>query len=176
MHTDFFLLLWQSWPAIEPERRGLGRADTQGHLASLRGRAQCWTSDQIWVNTGQSFVNDENLYEFLSGLCRQGGLTPSSQVGMWRGSRGWRINTLLHGYGGYRQQTADSVRDSISHCRGHSHISDLASPPTLGMTYSGGTDRAANNPSRYYYMRAKYGPPVMEGLERASKNTPTTQS
>ena len=44
------------------------------------------------------------------------------------------------------------------------------------MTYSGGTDRAANNPSRYYYMRAKYGPPVMEGLERASKNTPTTQS
>ena len=57
-----------------------------------------------------------------------------------------------------------------------SHISDLASPPTLGMTYSGGTDRAANNPSRYYYMRAKYGPPVMEGLERASKNTPTTQS
>lgn len=114
MHTDFFLLLWQSWLAIEPERRGLGRADTQGHLASLRGRAQCWTSDQIWVNTGQSFVNDENLYEFLSALCRQGGLTPSSQVGMWRGSRGWRINTLLHGYGGYRQQTASETASRIA--------------------------------------------------------------
>ena len=155
--------------------RGLGRADTGLGGDTWPHWTQCWTSDQIWVNTGQhkqSFVN-ENLYEFLCDLSRQAGPAShpaASQVGMW--GRDWRINTLLHGYG-----DTDGVRDSISHCWGDTQPRLGITHPHWAMTYSGGTDsRLQTTHHAITTWELNMVLRLWKGLERASKNTPTTQS
>ena len=66
----------------------------------------------------------------------------------------------------------DSVRDSISqHLEGDTLRLGITLPH-----WAWHIDTAANNPSHYDYIRAKYGLWLWQGLERASKNAPTTQS
>ena len=169
MHTDFFLS--QVGPLLRTERTGQG---CTGHLASLWGRdpSAGHQISELMGNTGQHS-------HLLIRTCRNSSL--SSVPGGWPHSLASQVIVMLVcAEPGLMDQYPVTRGDRGYRQRQRQHLTPRGdTQPRLGITlphWAWHIDTAANNPSRYYYMRAKYGLWLWQGLERASKNAPTTQS